>query len=201
VEDAFMTEPAPPAEAGVSDGALVRAVIDGDHDSLGALYDRYGRPAYALARRITGSTELAEDVVQDVFVGLWRDPARYDPARAGFPAWLLATTHHLALDATRRHEVARREREALADETTDRVAHSVEASAGPLGDRTCRALGALPPTQQQAVILAYFAGHTQREIAADTDAPLSTVQARMVNGMRQLRVLLDGSAGTTGGQP
>ncbi len=196
-----MTEPAPLAEAGVSDGGLVYAVANGDQESLGALYDRYGRPAYALARRITGSPELAEDVVQDVFVGLWRDPARYDPARAGFPAWLLAATHHLALDATRRHEASRRDREALADETSHRVTDPVEASAGPLGDRVCRALGALPPAQQQAVILAYFAGHTQREIAADTNAPLGTVQTRMVTGMRQLRVLLDGAADATGGQP
>jgi RNA polymerase sigma-70 factor, ECF subfamily len=196
-----MTEPAPLTKAGVSDGALVRQVVDGDHDSLGALYDRYGRPAYALARRITGSAELAEDVIHDVFLGLWRDPARYDPAHAGFPAWLLAATHHQALDATRRHEGARREREVLADETTHRVAHPVEASADQPGDRACRALGALPPPQQQALILAYFAGHTQREIAADTNAPLSTVQTRMVTGMRQLRILLDGSADATGGQP
>jgi RNA polymerase sigma-70 factor, ECF subfamily len=193
-----MADQVPGSEAVASDGALVRRVAAGDQEALGALYDRYGRPAFALATRITGSPELAEDVVHEVFLRLWRDPMRYDPARGGFPGWLLAATHHLALGATRRQEAARRCREALAEELSNRA---VPAPSGGRGNRTSLALAALPAAQRQALVLAYFAGHTQTEIATDTDVPLDTVRTRMVSGMRQLRMLLDGAADEPGVQP
>ena len=79
--------PALPPEADVSDGVLVRRLTDGDNGALEALYDRYVRPAFALARRITGDPAFAEEVVQEVFLALWRDPAKYDPQRGGFPSW------------------------------------------------------------------------------------------------------------------
>src|SRR5258707_15455805 len=94
--------PAPRPEADASDGMLVRRLADGDNTALEALYDRYIRPAFALARRITGDTVFAEEVVQEVFLALWRDPAKYDPARGGFPGWRLAATHHKAGDPRRR---------------------------------------------------------------------------------------------------
>lgn len=193
-----MADQVPESEAVASDGALVRRVSDGDQEALGALYDRYGRPAFALATRITGSPELAEDVVHEVFLRLWRDPSRYDPDRGGFPGWLLAATHHLALGATRRESAARRCREALAAELSGAAP---AAPSGARGDRMSLALAALPAAQREALVLAYFAGHTQNEIATDTDVPVGTVRARMVGGMRQLRVLLDGTADGPGVQP
>ena len=75
--------PALPPEADVSDGGLVRRLTEGDNGALEALYDRYVRPAFALARRITGDPAFAEEVVQEVFLALWRDPAKYDPDRGG----------------------------------------------------------------------------------------------------------------------
>ena len=99
--------PAPPPEADASDGVLVRRLSDGDNGALEALYDRYVRPAFALARRITGDPVFAEEVVQEVFLALWRDPAKYDPLRGGFPSWLLAATHHKAVDAVRREQTVR----------------------------------------------------------------------------------------------
>jgi RNA polymerase sigma factor (sigma-70 family) len=194
-----MADQVPGSEAVASDGALVRRIAAGDQEALGALFDRYGRPAFALATRITGNPELAEDVVHEVFLRLWRDPSRYDPARGGFPGWLLAATHHLALGATRRQSAARQCREALAAELASRGAPATPS--GGRGNRTSLALAALPAAQRQALVLAYFAGHTQSEIATDTDVPLGTVRARMVSGMRQLRVLLDGTPDEPGVQP
>ncbi len=188
-----MTDPETSSGNEVSDGVLVHRVSEGSGDALGALYDRYGRPAFALATRITGDPDLAEDVVHAVFVQLWRDPVRYDPRRGGFPGWLLAATHHAALEATRQVTAARRCREELAAQTA-RGAAAPPGPGGNRGDQARRALGTLPAAQREALILAYFAGHTQQEIAVDTGAPIEVVRSRMVGGMRELRTLLDSAA-------
>jgi len=198
--------PAPRPEADASDGVLVRRVADGDDTALEALYDRYGRPAFALARRITGGAVFAEEVVQEVFLALWRDPAKYDPARGGFPSWLLATTHHKAVDAVRREDTVRRRRVALAEDADWYTSASASdlppvedaAWAGLRGERVRQALGSLPPVQREALVLAYYAGYTQREIAERTNTPLGTVKTRMLAGMRRLRDLLDGVADAEG---
>lgn len=198
--------PAPRPEADASDGVLVRRVADGDDSALEALYDRYGRPAFALARRITGAPVFAEEVVQEVFLALWRDPAKYDPARGGFPSWLLATTHHKAVDAVRREETVRRRRVTLAEEAvwyTSATASDLPpvedaAWAGLRGERVRKALGTLPEAQREALVLAYYAGYTQREIAERTNTPLGTVKTRMLAGMRRLRDLLDGISDAEG---
>lgn len=192
--------PAPRPEADASDVALVRRVTTGDHGALEALYDRYGRPAFALARRITGDPVFAEEVVQEVFLALWREPSKYDPDRGGFPSWLLATTHHKAVDAVRREETVRRRRAQLAQEAewfTSASAADVPPVddavwAGLRGERVRAALQRLPEPQREALVLAYYAGYTQREIAERTNTPLGTVKTRMLAGMRRLRDLLDG---------
>lgn len=196
------TSPVPRPEADASDGALVRRVADGEHRALETLYDRYGRPAFALARRITADPVFAEEVVQEVFLALWREPTKYDPDRGGFPSWLLATTHHKAVDAVRREETVRRRRAQLAADaewfTSASVADvpPVEDAAwtGLRGERVRRALGTLPQPQREALVLAYYAGYTQREIAERTNTPLGTVKTRMLAGMRRLRDQLDGVA-------
>jgi RNA polymerase sigma factor (sigma-70 family) len=201
----------PPArrpEADASDGMLVRRVADGDDTALEALYDRYGRPAYALARRITGEPVFAEEVVQEVFLALWRDPEKYDPTRGGFPSWLLASTHHKAVDAVRREETIRRRRASLADEAATYTSGGSDlpqvedaAWSGLRGERVRHALGSLPAPQREALVLAYYAGYTQREIAERTNTPLGTVKTRMLAGMRRLRDLLDGVSDAEGATP
>ena len=200
--------PAPRPEADASDGALVRRVAEGDDTALEALYDRYGRPAYALARRITGEPVFAEEVVQEVFLALWRDPEKYDPARGGFPSWLLATTHHKAVDAVRREETVRRRRATLAEEAgaytsamSDLPPVEDAAWSGLRGERVRKALSSLPKPQREALVLAYYAGYTQREIAERTNTPLGTVKTRMLAGMRRLRDLLDGVSDAEGARP
>ena len=81
------------------DEQLVRRVAEGDQQALGALYDRYGRPAYSLARRICADDGIAEDVVQEVFLTFWRNPTRFDAARGTFGTWLLTLVHHKSVDA------------------------------------------------------------------------------------------------------
>lgn len=200
--------PVPRPEADASDGILVRRVAEGDDSALEALYDRYGRPAFALARRITADPVFAEEVVQEVFLALWRDPEKYDPARGGFPSWLLATTHHKAVDAVRREETVRRRRATLADEAAAYTSAASDlppvedaAWSGLRGERVRQALGLLPEPQREALVLAYYAGYTQREIAERTNTPLGTVKTRMLAGMRRLRDLLDGVSDAEGARP
>jgi RNA polymerase sigma factor (sigma-70 family) len=199
VRTATLTHPVRPAGDGVSDADLVRRLAAGDERAMEELYDRYGRPAFSLARRITGEPVFAEEVVQEVFLALWRDPAKYDPSRGGFASWLLATTHHKAVDAVRREQTLRKRR-AQAAEEADFYASAV--STGPpvedavwtglRGERVRAALSTLPLPQREALTLAYFGGYTQREIADRTGTPLGTVKTRMLAGMRRLRALLDG---------
>jgi RNA polymerase sigma-70 factor (ECF subfamily) len=198
-------------EVDASDGVLVRRLADGDHDALEALYDRYVRPSFALARRITGDKVFAEEVVQEVFLALWRDPAKYDPLRGGFPSWLLAATHHKAVDAVRREQTVRSRRASLAEEADYYTAAPAAdlppvedaAWAGLRGERVRKALSTLPSPQREALVLAYYAGYTQSEIAERTGAPLGTVKTRMLAGMRRLRQQLDevADSSTEGARP
>src|ERR1700712_4453429 len=97
------------------DAELLRRVRAGERDAVDALYERFSRPAFALARRILADDVLAEDVLQDVFVTVWRDPGAFDRARGGVASWVLAMVHHKAVDAVRREEAHRR-RQARAQE-------------------------------------------------------------------------------------
>lgn len=189
--------------AALGDAALCALVGEGDGSALEALYNRYGRISYALARRILTDEQLAQDVVQEVFLTVWRDPARYDSARGGFSTWLLTLTHHKAVDSVRREENLRKRRapaEALefAPSTADDV--DDEVWTGVRRDRVRLALAALPDAQRQALGLAYFGGYTQREIAKLTDTPLGTVKTRMLTGMKRLRETLRQPLGEGGGR-
>jgi RNA polymerase sigma factor (sigma-70 family) len=174
------------------DEELVRAVVAGAHSALAALYDRYGRRAYSLARRVCRDDNLAEDVVQEAFLAFWRDPRRFDPGRGGFGTWILTLVHHKSVDAVRRESVIRRRTVAVVDEVQEWSAppgpgadqgalQSIEA--GQIRD----ALGDLPAEQREALTLAYFGGYSQREVATLTGVPLGTVKSRMFSGMRRLR--------------
>ena len=165
-------------------------VAERDAGALEALYDRYGRPAYSLARRILADEALAQDVVQEVFLSLWRDAERFDARRGTVATYLLSMTHHRAVDAVRREEHLRRRRTSdelleLRPDPGPGVEAEVEAA-----DRRAEvraALRDLPPAQRDALALAYFGGYTQREVASLVGVPLGTVKTRMAAGMRKLR--------------
>jgi RNA polymerase sigma factor (sigma-70 family) len=181
--------------SGLDDRALVARVSEGDGRALEALYDRYGRACYGLARRILADEQFAQDCVQEVFLTVWRDASRFDPSRGGFSTWLLSMTHHKAVDGVRREENLRKRRttaDALEHRESDAPAVHDAVWSSMRSARVRDALQTLPAAQREALTLAYFGGYTQREIAGLTEAPLGTVKSRMLTGMRSLRSVLDG---------
>ena len=194
-----VSRPARRPEDNSADADLVRRVRAGDRDAVDDLYARFRRPAFALARRILADDTLAEDVLQDVFLSVWRDPGAFDAARGSFSSWLLAMVHHKAVDAVRREESQRRrqnraEEELALDAPTAARDVEDEAWTRVVAEQVRTALGVLPSLQREALTLAYYGGYTQREVAALTGAPLGTVKTRMLAGMRRLREELGGPA-------
>ena len=183
----------------------MRQVAAGEIGGLESLYDRYHAMAYALALRITTETGLAEDVVQDSFLGLWRNAGRYAEDKGSVKGWLLAIVRHRAIDSMRR----RRNGVTIGDETEEQLPAALTLPdiwpevAGRLDAQRIRlALEKLPAAQRDAIELAYFDGLTQREIAARTGAPLGTVKSRMRLGLVSLRhQLIDGADGSDGTGP
>ena len=181
------------AYRGLRDGELVELVAQKDAGALEALYERYGRAAYSLARRILTEETLAQDVVQEVFLSLWRDARRFDPGRATVATYLLSMTHHRAVDVVRREENLRRWRtsnEGLELEADPKVRVEDEVLTSERRAEVRAALGELPAAQREALLLAYFGGYTQREVAALVGVPLGTVKTRMAAGMRKMKAAL-----------
>lgn len=183
-----------------ADAELVARLSAGDGTALVDIYGRYGRPAYSLARRICADDGLAEDVVQEVFATLWREPGRYDPLRGGFGTWLLTLVHHKAVDAVRRESGVRRRTVSAAqagEEWSPALVPGAddEALAEVAAGQVREALRRLPVEQRQALALAYYGGHTQREVAVLTGVPLGTVKSRMFAGVARLRTLLSAQLG------
>jgi RNA polymerase sigma factor (sigma-70 family) len=180
---------------GAADLDLLRRISAGDRSAVADLYDRFRRPAFALARRVLADDVLAEDVLQDVFLSVWRDPSAFDGSRGSVASWLLAMVHHKAVDAVRREESHRRRRtraeEEMALTAPNRIGDVEEEAVDRVAaERVRTALRALPPAQREALTLAYYGGYTQREVAALTGAPLGTVKSRMLTGMRRLGEML-----------
>jgi RNA polymerase sigma-70 factor (ECF subfamily) len=177
-----------------ADPVVLGRLVAGDPRALAVLYERYGKMAYSLALRITEETLVAEDVVQDAFLGAWRNAPLYVAERGSVKTWLLAIVHHRAVDAVRRRQRASE----LPDNdeltpvggTVPDVWPEVAANL----DRTAvrAALERLPDAQRLAIELAYFGGLTQQEIADRTGAPLGTVKGRMRLGLVALRQTLSG---------
>jgi RNA polymerase sigma-70 factor (ECF subfamily) len=174
-----------------SDAELARQVEAGNEDALAALYERHGGTCFALARRVLVDRALAEEVVQEAFVRLWRAPERFDAARGSMRSFLLAQVHGRSVDLLRA-ESARRGREArdawkssAADEDLERaVVELTEAEA------VRRALQTLSDGERHAIELAYFGGHTYREVAVILEQPEGTVKSRIRSGLLRLRAAL-----------
>jgi RNA polymerase sigma-70 factor (ECF subfamily) len=187
----------------LEDAELLRRVAEGDESAVEALYERYGRACFALARRILGDQQLAEDVVQQVFLALWQGSG-YDRSRGAVSTWLLSVTHHKAVDSVRR-ESTRRKR--LAGEQV--LLETAAAGPGPdeeawallRAERTRDGLRGLPAEQREVLLLAYYGGYTQREIAEMTGLPLGTVKSRTLTAMRKLRDVLGTDVGEDEGVP
>ena len=180
-----------------ADREVLERVASGELDALESLYDRYRTMAYSIALRITSDATLAEDVVQDAFLGAWRNAGRYAASRASVKTWLLAIVHHRAVDAVRRRRptIELPEREAVPPPQLTMPDIWPEV-AGRLDQEAVQgALRVLSDVQREAIELAYFGGLTQQEIAARTNTPLGTVKSRMRLGLMAMRRALLGEGG------
>jgi RNA polymerase sigma factor (sigma-70 family) len=173
----------------LSDEALVALVARGEEDGLAVLYDRYGHTAYGLALRVVRDPGLAEDVVQEAFLSLWRTAARFVPERARAATWILTLVHRRAVDLVRREDRRRAEPIESAPEAADAAA--AEAPWLQLErERVQAALARLPDRQREAIELAYYGGFTQAELADRLGEPLGTIKSRMFAGLARLSELL-----------
>jgi RNA polymerase sigma-70 factor, ECF subfamily len=172
-----------------ADRAVLARVANGDLDALEELYDRYKTMAYSIAYRITNDVTLAEDVVQDAFLGAWRNAARYLEGRGSVKTWLLSIVHHRAIDAIRRRRPTTQlpEREEIPPAALTLPDVWAEVAAGLDAESVRGALAVLSDVQREAIELAYFSGLTQQEIAVRTGTPLGTIKSRMRLGLLAMR--------------
>lgn len=178
------------------DVVLVQGIVDGHVFALEALYDRYASLVFSVAYRVLHDSHLAQDVTQEVFLRLWRQPTSFDPERGRFVSWLMSVTRNRALDEIRRLSRRARSEDGSEDPvadlaTVDRLDDPVlGAELAEQREAVRAAMTRLPPEQRRVIELAYFAGLTQAEIAERTGDPLGTVKTRIRLGMRKLREAL-----------
>ncbi|HLG68477.1 MAG TPA: sigma-70 family RNA polymerase sigma factor [Acidimicrobiales bacterium] len=173
---------------GLSDPQVMVLVGRFDASALAEVYRRHGRSVYGLARRIVGDPAEAEDVTQEVFLRLWQEPARYDPARASLRTYLLTQVHGRAVDLVRSRTARARREEQEARRARD-VSYDLEREVWDmaLAARVADALEGLSADERAAIDLAYFGGHTYREVATLLSAPEGTVKSRIRSGLRKMR--------------
>lgn len=178
-----------------ADQAVLARVADGQLDALQDLYDTYRTMAYSIALRITADASQAEDVVQDAFLGAWRNAGRYVAGRGSVKTWLLSIVHHRAVDAVRRRRPTTELPEADTVPPTSLTLPDIwpEVAGNLERAEIAAAIATLSDVQREAIELAYFNGLTQQEIAARTDTPLGTVKSRIRLGLLALRrALIEG---------
>jgi RNA polymerase sigma factor (sigma-70 family) len=179
------------------DRELIQRLRHRDEDAFRGLFGRYAPSAMALALRVVRRAHLAEEIVQDVFMAVWRNPQAYDGDRGSVRSWLMGMVHHRAVDLVRREEAYRRRAEDAIPEAmgqeADHADDVVEALGLPEERRAVRAaLEELPPEQRDVLTMMYFDGLSQSRIAETTGLPLGTVKSRTLLGMRRLRASLGG---------
>jgi RNA polymerase sigma-70 factor (ECF subfamily) len=179
-------------DADRTDRDRMARLASGDLGALDQLYEHYGAMAFSIAYRITGDRAAAEDVVQDAFLGAWRNAARYVDARGSVRTWLLSIVHHRAIDAVRRRRptVELPDPEATVPGALTLPDTWAAVAAGLDRAAVQAALARISDVQREAIELAYFGGLTQTEIAARTGVPLGTVKGRLRLGLQGLRAAL-----------
>jgi len=170
-----------------SDAGLVVAIGRYRDDALAEVYRRHAGAVFALARRVLADRTLAEEVVQEVFLRLWNAPDRFDPDRGSLRWILLAQTHGRAVDLLRSDSARRRREQSDARATAER-GYDVEHEVWDLtvAERVKSAVDGLPEVERRAIELAYFGGHTYREVAVLLGEPEGTIKSRIRSGMRRL---------------
>lgn len=171
----------------------MQLVRDGDARAFEVIFDRHAGAAFSLAYRMCGRRAVAEDVVQETFLSLWRSGARYDRARGSVRSWVLSVVRNRAIDAFRRTAV--RDSRDVADQGVAQLLAAPELTEKEVERRDDArlvrgALGNLPADQRQVIELAYFGGFTHTQIAEMLDLPAGTVKGRMRLGLAKLRIAL-----------
>lgn len=168
--------------------ALMERVARGDADAFAAVYETLSPTVYGIALRVVRDPSQSEEVAQEVLVEVWRQAPRYDPGRGSVRAWAATMAHRRAVDrvrsveaSTKREVQAGRAAERPFDEVSEVVQHRLEV------EQVRAALGLLTDLQREAVTLAYYGGHTYREVAELLDVPLGTVKTRLRDGLIRLR--------------
>jgi RNA polymerase sigma-70 factor (ECF subfamily) len=185
-----MGEPLSPALTRLADEDLLTLVERGDPDAFEVIYERHSRVAYSLAFRLLGDRQLAEDLVQDAFLAVWRGAAGYASARGSVRNWMLSILHNRGVDRLRTLGAMSRRQDALEqmelrrpDEPDAADLAISRALAGTVRDE----LRDLPSEQSEVLRLAYYGGFTHQEISQMLQLPLGTVKSRMRLGLERLR--------------
>jgi RNA polymerase sigma-70 factor (ECF subfamily) len=196
-----MANHAPMGEAVVMEGRVVvstdwerdvrERLVGNDDAALAEIYDQYSSFVYGLALRVVGDARAAEDVSQDVFVGLWERPAAFDPDRGSLRTWLGTLTHRRAVDHVRREEARRRRAERDAARAVSAPDVEELATAMVAAERVRAALDLLPSEQRRAIQLAYFGGKTYRQVAEVLGIPEGTAKSRLRLGLRRIAEALE----------
>jgi RNA polymerase sigma-70 factor (ECF subfamily) len=181
---------------GASDATIVVAISRYRQEALAEAYRRHAGAVFGLARRLLGDVSLAEEVAQEVFLRLWNHPEKFDHERGTLRSFLLAQCHGRSVDLLR-SETSRRRREERDVRRTAEAGYDLEHEVLDLtqAERVKAALDQLPDQERHAISLAYFGGHTYREVASILDQPEGTVKSRIRAGLRRLRVELADVAG------
>ena len=188
-------EEASPLTDPLTDEELVYAVARQEQRAFALLYDRYAQTVFALVAHLVGPDE-GEEITQEVFLQLWRRADQFDGVRGSFKSWFLTIARNRALDELKRREMSHRKQVAAtleqllmaAFDSTEDALHTVWINEHQ--ERLLEALGLLPAEQRTVILMAYFGGHSQSEIAELLDLPLGTVKKRLRLGMQKLRIAL-----------
>jgi RNA polymerase sigma-70 factor (ECF subfamily) len=177
-----------------SDSTLVSMLHEQPAAGLAALYDRYGRLVFSMALRVVQDHGAAEEITQDVFLRCWRNIERYHARQGSLISWLLAITHHRAID-----ELRSRRGKDLRREISDDAIHPLATLETGFDEALLRgevheALHILPATQRDVIELIFWGGLTRREVADRLHLPLGTVHTRLRLGMEKLRMALSHAA-------
>lgn len=167
-----------------NDLSLISAVRSGDESAMAALYDRYSGIVYSVALRVLGDTAAAEDVLQEVFMQLWRNPGVFDSSRGNLGAWLAVISRNRAIDSLRKRHPETDVEDVIVSVEPDM---SGDAERSRAMEKVRSALGAMPAAQRSALEMAYFEGLSHSEIATKTGEPLGTVKTRIRAGLLALR--------------
>ena len=167
-----------------TDAMLVSAIRSGDEQAMAQLYERYSPIVYSVALRVLGDTAGAEDILQEVFMQLWRSPDLFDASRGSLPGWLAVIARNRAIDSLRKRRPETDIAEVVVPVVTD-LASGAEWSRAL--EKIRSVLGSMPSPQRSALEMAFFEGLTHTEIAAKTGEPLGTIKTRIRAGLVSLR--------------